>query len=265
MGLVGLYMVRNPEKHIPSTFLQRAAQHFIDPVSKPTAKNNIIVGYLPYLTAVGIFWGSYMLLVNIMPEKLLEILPVTKSHFNKAFSYLEDHINKIRDTLKKQIFGLSEQQKELSAKQDFTYHEIVCVREDIRDLSTNLSHVREIVDTCQESLVEAEKRQSYIALGVRLLARGVSSILPRQDTVLVQELHNFYNAYQPQQPTSQSISSAASTEVRANIALSSHQISDLTSGIKEGLVDVGTPKKRPSPENEHPVEPGQSRWASIVS
>jgi hypothetical protein len=268
---VGAFCLANPEKFfnilrrgalfllepLPSDYSGRQIPIVISSVEKPTSNNNATMGYIfQVTTGAGLCWGAYMLLVNILPEAVLEMLPVTKSHFKKAVSWLEERINKVRDTLMQQMFGLSEQQKELSAKQDDTYDEVVIVKDEVRDLSSSLSLARESLDACQQSLVEAERRQSYIARGVRLLTRGVSSLLP-QDSTLVQELDKFSKAgnYLTQMPTplQRQLQQKRNNTARKSI-VSPRRVLGSTSRIEDRGVQSGSPKS-PSPENELPAAP----------
>jgi hypothetical protein len=63
----------------------------------------------------------------------------------------------------------------------------------VNDMKGDLGKVKDTVNQCRMSLVESERRTSYIARGVQLLTRGVSTILSQDDDLLY-ELLQFNNA-----------------------------------------------------------------------
>uniref|UniRef100_A0A7S1UQ48 Uncharacterized protein n=1 Tax=Grammatophora oceanica TaxID=210454 RepID=A0A7S1UQ48_9STRA len=208
VGLGALY-VANPEKFFQT--LQRTSQFLLQPESATTpatqqqpivimqgagvtASKNPLLSYLIQLTAgVGVCWGSYMVLVNLLPEAAKGMLPVSRSVFNAAVMKLGKGILDVRDSLLQQMMGLSDKQDELRVKQDDTHDQVLQVKGQVLEAHYDITQMQESLDICQESLTEAEKRQAYIARGVRLLTRGVSSILP-QDASLAYELDKFNKA-----------------------------------------------------------------------
>ena len=214
---VGAMYVANPEKFFQ--FLQRGAQWMLEAPGNPQYNSNrsqlgqsppIVIhsisgggggggGNRPFAfilqlsIGAGVCWGSYMVLVSVLPEAAKGMLPVTKGFFNTAVSSLGKGIINVRDSLMEQILGLGIKQDELSEKQDETHGEVLCVKDNVSDMRMDLGRVQQVLDECQMTLSEAEKRQAYIGQGVRLLTRGVNSLLPH-DADLAYELDKYNRA-----------------------------------------------------------------------
>jgi hypothetical protein len=212
---VGAMYVANPDKFFQ--ILQRGAQWMLEApgnhqhnsnrssqlgLSPPIVIHSISGGgggnrpfafILQLSIGAGVCWGSYMVLVNVLPEAAKGMLPVTKGFFNTAVSSLGKGIINVRDSLMEQILGLGMKQDELSEKQDETHGEVLCVKDNVSDMRMDLGRVQQVLDECQTSLSEAEKRQAYIGQGVRLLTRGVNSLLPH-DADLAYELDKYNRA-----------------------------------------------------------------------
>jgi len=131
-----------------------------------------------------------MVLINILPNFAKGMLPVTTNHFNRAVTSLGRAVISLKDTLMLQIAGLSRKQDELGDAQDRTFDEVINVKGSVESLKDNLSLVQESLDLCHASLSDSERRTSYIARGVQLLTRGVSTFLP-EDEALLHELVQF--------------------------------------------------------------------------
>jgi hypothetical protein len=202
---LGFFCVTNPDKFFAA--LQRGTMLYLSALptnsgqqSQPTiiyqqipmgGNKGTLTGYLIQLSVgAGFCWGSYILLVNVLPEAAKGMLPVTKGVFNKAVTSLGKAVLNLKDTLLEEILGLSKKQDELSDKQESTYIEVLNVKDSVGDLRGDLGQVQGSLDLCHSSLSEAERRTSYIARGVQLLTRGVSTILP-QDDALLYELVQF--------------------------------------------------------------------------
>lgn len=141
----------------------------------------------------GCCWGSYVLLITILPESVKGMLPVTTSIFNKAVSSLGKAVINLKEVLMEQVAGLSKKQDELGEQQEETHSEVLNVKDSVGELKQDLTLIQESLDLCHSSLSESDKRTAYIAHGVQLLTRGVSTFLP-QDDALLHELERFCNA-----------------------------------------------------------------------
>jgi hypothetical protein len=132
----------------------------------------------------GVCWGSYVVLITVLPDAAKSLLPVNQKVFNKAVTALGKAVINLKDTLMVQINNLSRKQDDLSQKQDSTHTEVLVVKDNIQDMRGDLALVQEALDLCHASLTESERRTSYIARGVQLLTRGVSTILPEDENLL---------------------------------------------------------------------------------
>jgi len=208
VGVGALYLA-NPEKFVST--IQRSVLTMLAPQqamfgalpseSKPTiiyqtmpaqaVQSKSLTMYLIQLTVgASCCWGTYMVLVNVLPDAAKAMLPVSTSVFNKAIKTLGRGILSVKETLVEQLLGLTQKQEELSEKQDDTFKEVLEIKDGVTDVRDDLGQVQESLDLCHVSLSESERRTTYIARGIRLLSRGVSSILP-QDHDLAYELDQF--------------------------------------------------------------------------
>lgn len=203
---LGVLCVANPEKFFrsitigaqllqnqaPSSGNQGPAQPIIIHHGGPSESGgNSKAGFVVKLVlGAGLCWGSYAVLVAVLPESASEHLPVSRKVFNQAVTSLGRAVISLKDTLMEQINLLSEKQVELGDKQDKTHSEVLDIKDHVQDVRGDLSSVQEALDLCQASLTESERRTSYIARGVQLLTRGVSTILP-EDEYLLNELARF--------------------------------------------------------------------------
>ncbi|CAB9507267.1 expressed unknown protein [Seminavis robusta] len=170
-------------------------------VSGSTGSSSMGRLFMKLLMGAGLCWGSYAVLVSVLPDVAKNLLPVNQKVFNRAVTSLGRAIINLKDTLMAQINTLSRKQDDLSAKQDETHDEVLQVKDNVLDVRSDLALVQEALDLCQASLTESERRTSYIARGVQLLTRGVSTILP-EDENLLHELVQFNIAGDDfQQPT----------------------------------------------------------------
>ena len=134
-----------------------------------------------------------MVLVNVLPEAAKGMLPVTTTVFSRAVTSLGKAVINLKESLMEQVLGLSKKQDDLGDRQNQTHNEVLHVKGDVRDLKGDLNHVQNSLDQCRVSLTESERRTSYIARGVQLLTRGVSTILSQDDDLLY-ELLQFNSA-----------------------------------------------------------------------
>jgi low affinity Fe/Cu permease len=131
--------------------------------------------YIQYLVqwtmGAVLIWSSFSILQNILPDKVKEMLPVTRHVFDTAVTSLGNGIVNIRDVLSRQILGLEEKQDEFGYKLDETHNEVVCIRDRVHELN-------EILLRCEDSLKRGDHRQSFTAKGLRLLLKCVGTMLP---------------------------------------------------------------------------------------
>jgi hypothetical protein len=132
-----------------------------------------------------------MILASVLPEAAKGMLPVTRTFFSTAITSLGKGIINVRDSLMKEMLGLGVKQDEMSEKLDETHVDVITVKDNVGNIQMNLDRVQQVLDDCQSSLTDAEKRQEYIGQGVRLLTRGVSSLLP-PDADLAYELDKYH-------------------------------------------------------------------------
>lgn len=206
LALVGLgaFCIANPDKFFSTlahgaAFLQNteprnqgaSSQPIIIHQSVPAAAGSSAKGIaIRLVLGASLCWGSYVVLVTVLPEQAKQLLPVNKAVFNQAVTSLGKAVLNLKDTLLEQMHALSGKQDELSDKQDKTHIEVVEIKENVHDVKGDISAVQEALDLCQASLSDAERRTTYITRGVQLLTRGVSTILP-QDEHLLTELAKY--------------------------------------------------------------------------
>ena len=135
--------------------------------------------FLVQLTlGAGLCWGSYIVLSNLLPEQIKEMLPVTRKFFDAAITSLGKGLLQVKEQLGEQILGLSTQQDELARQQSETHTEVLSVRNDLGEVRFDLNAISDTVERCEASLAHADRRQSYTARGVRLLVRCVGAMMP---------------------------------------------------------------------------------------
>jgi hypothetical protein len=279
VGVGALYLA-NPEKFV-STIQQSALAMFVPPQNGftdgnkqtiiyqtlPSSNGKSLTMYLIQLTiGAGFCWGSYMVLMNVLPDAAKAMLPVTTSVFNSAVKTLGRGILSVKETFLEQIGVLSKKQEELSDKQDDTHEQVLQVKDSVTEVRGDIGLVQESLDLCQESLTEAELRTTYIARGVRLLSRGVSSILP-QDHDLAYELDQFnretlkYNAKARAAAAAQVEGQQARSPAISLLARQQQQLQQARVAQQQDNPQQQTPMKKQvsledmDPENEVPVTP----------
>eukprot|EP00977_Amphora_coffeiformis_P017129 scaffold5479_cov199-Amphora_coffeaeformis.AAC.68 len=141
--------------------------------------------------AVGIVWGSYALLVNVLPEQAKNMLPVTQGTFKQAVVSLGKGLLHVKDTLSAEISNLLAQQTELSHKQDETHEQVLYVQDQVADVHDDIGHMQTSIDDCKAALSSTDKRTTYIAKGIRLVTQGMTAMLPPDDE-LAKELRSFH-------------------------------------------------------------------------
>lgn len=151
-----------------------------------------VYGVLVQLSVgAGLCWGSYALLINVLPEQAKNMLPVTQGTFKTAVSSLGKGLLQVKDALSAELANLLTQQSELAHKQDETHEQVLYVQDQVSDVHDDVHRVRTAVDDCQDALSATDKRTTYIARGMRLVTRGMTALLPPDD-VLAQELRTFH-------------------------------------------------------------------------
>lgn len=138
----------------------------------------------------GLCWGSYALLVNILPEQAKNMLPVTQGTFKTAVTSLGKGLVSVKDSLSAEIANLFSLQTELQAKQDDTHEQVLYVQDQVSDVHDDLGRLAGNLEDCQARLVSQDKRTTYIARGIRLVTAGMTALLPENDS-LMQELQTF--------------------------------------------------------------------------
>lgn len=142
-------------------------------------------GTLIQLTmGAGACWAGYVVFSQLLPDSLKELLPVTRKFFDKAITSLGQGIIRVRDVLSEQIAVLGVKQDELSAKQDSTHAEVLGIKDNVEDVMMAISR-------CEESLVDATGRQTYMSRGVRLLVHCVGDLLRGSNPAVAEELDRF--------------------------------------------------------------------------
>lgn len=141
----------------------------------------------------GLCWGSYALLINVLPEQAKNMLPVTQGTFKAAVTSLGKGLLHVKDTLSAEISALLAQQTELSHKQDETHEQVLYVQDQVSDVHDDISHMQSSIDDCHAALQTTDKRTTYIAKGIRLVTAGMTAMLPPDDA-LVKELQSFQKA-----------------------------------------------------------------------
>jgi len=265
---LGAIYVMNPEKFLH--LLQRGVQSLLEATPQPLSQqqlpivihsmgggynqqNRPMFGYymLMQLTiGAGLCWGSYAVLTTVLPDAAKAMLPVTKGFFNTAITSLGNGILSVRDSLMEQLMGLSDKQGELSVKQDETHAEVLVVKDSVHHVRVDMNRVQQVLDECQSSLTEAEQRQEYIGKGVRLLTRGVHSLLP-QDADLAYELDTYNRAGTELLDKPRRTPSVSSSQQQHQPAVS------MVSPSPPHVAKHSTPMvtaNMVNPENEHPMK-----------
>ncbi|KAL3775052.1 hypothetical protein HJC23_000580 [Cyclotella cryptica] len=119
----------------------------------------------------GACWASYVLLSQLLPESIKELLPVTRQFFDQAVTSLGQGIIRVRDVLSEQIAVLVLKQDELSAKQDSTHDAVNDLKKDIGDVRINIDDIA-------------------IAIS-RLLVQCVGDLLRNSNPTVADELDQF--------------------------------------------------------------------------
>eukprot|EP00543_Licmophora_paradoxa_P008446 CAMPEP_0202444910 /NCGR_PEP_ID=MMETSP1360-20130828/3826_1 /ASSEMBLY_ACC=CAM_ASM_000848 /TAXON_ID=515479 /ORGANISM="Licmophora paradoxa, Strain CCMP2313" /LENGTH=324 /DNA_ID=CAMNT_0049061009 /DNA_START=23 /DNA_END=997 /DNA_ORIENTATION=- len=158
--------------------------------SSANGRSTVVSLLIQFTLGATVCWGSYAIMVNVLPEAAKNLLPVTKSVFNNAVTSLGKGLIQVRDSLSEQIHGLLDKQDDLGKQQEETHEEVLHVKDTVGELKDDFGIMQDSIDKCHLTLTESEKKQLYIARGVRLLSRGVSSI--SKDAQLVRELEQFH-------------------------------------------------------------------------
>lgn len=194
----------------PKSILQRQ-QHHPQSIIIHGGGSASFVQYLIQLTMGAVLvWGSFSILQNILPEKVKEMLPVTRKVFDTAVTSLGNGIVNIRDVLSRQILGLEEKQDEFGYKLDETHSEVVCIRDRVHELN-------EILLRCEDSLKRGDQRQTFTAKGLRLLLKCVGTMLPA-NSKFHHEIDGLYSS-------SHALDLDGSDETKKDVGMSSSSVS----------------------------------------
>jgi len=205
---MGAFCVMNPDKFFYA--LHKSTQAFLmAPSNTPMGQNQqpivihqtspVVSGnsrttmVVQLVIGAGCCWGSYVLLVGMLPEHMKGMLPVSTTTFKTAISSLGKAVINLKETLMEQISSVSKKQDDLSEQQEETHSEVLNVKDSVSDLKDDLSLIQESLNLCHSTLSESDRRTAYIAHGVQLLTRGVSTFLP-EDDALLKDLVQFNHA-----------------------------------------------------------------------
>jgi hypothetical protein len=263
---MGIQLLQNPSPSSHGTMAP--AQPIIIHHGAPAASGSKAGFLVKIVLGAGLCWGSYAILVAILPDSAQEHLPVSRKVFNQAVTSLGRAVLSLKDTLMEQIHSLSLKQDELGEKQDKTHSEVLDIKDNVQTVRGDIMSVQEALDLCQASLSESERRTTYIARGVQLLTRGVSTILPH-DEYLLNELAQYnlageaFRGPAPIELRNRKVDEvrqnlARLEEVRRNIARTATPIPEqedaASNGYPSAVSSIGSPvsSHNVDPENDHP-------------
>lgn len=253
----GVFVCMNPDKFL--TLLHKTTQAMLLPPQHPAGSQQPIVIHqnLPtsgnarattvvqLVIGAGFCWGTYVILVSMLPEHMKGMLPVSTSVFNRAVSSLGKAVINLKDTLMEQVSMLSKKQDDLSDQQEETHGEVLNVKDNVQDLKQDLSLIQESLNLCHSTLSESDRRTAYIAQGVQLLTRGVSTFLPEDDSLL-KDLLRFNNAGEDFKNPAQLV------QLRSLLRNLQKDKNAITSGGDRVQEAVLLTPERSDPENEVP-------------
>ena len=232
--------------------------HHTSPAPVTTNSRSSVRYYLFNLVLwSGFCWGSYMVMVTVLPDAAKALLPVNRSVFNRAVTSLGRAVLNLKDTLMVQIRALGRKQDELSNKQDATHTEVLTVKANVQDVKGDLVLLQQALDLCHASLSESERRTSYISRGVQLLTRGVSTILP-EDENLLHEIVQFNIAgdqFNGPTPLQRQRMETALRAMRQGEAVEGANQSTSKEGSHSGSIEGANNNHNDDPENDLPPLP----------
>jgi len=159
--------------------------------------SSLIPGTGTFVYAVvgaGVCWAGYIVCIELLPDAVTELLPVTKRAFQQATKALGEGISNVKEALEEQLLGLTKKQNELGHKQDETNKKVGGIQKDLHSARFDLNQLREALEQCQISLDNTQNMQGYTLRGVKLLVRCVTSILPddsRNEDGVMKEIDRF--------------------------------------------------------------------------
>lgn len=139
----------------------------------------------------GACWLSYVLLTKCLPDRLKELLPVTRQHFEVAVTSLGQGVLRVREVLGAQIAALGFKQDAMAQRQEETHEEVRGVRDDVGDVQRHVDDIACAISRCESALYDAEGKQTYTSQGVGLLVRCVGDLLRANDPAVAEELDRF--------------------------------------------------------------------------
>jgi hypothetical protein len=161
--------------------------------SGSSSSKTITTAIVQIAIGAGCCWGTYVLLVRMLPETMKGMLPVSATAFHRAVTSLGKAVIHLKETVQEQVMNLSKKQDDLSTQQEETHGEVLNVKDSVSNLKEDLMLIQESLNLCHSTLSESDRRTAYIAHGVQLLTRGVSTFLPEDDSLLA-ELVQFNTA-----------------------------------------------------------------------
>lgn len=142
------------------------------------------------VVGTGACWAGYMVAVQVLPDAVNQLLPVSRSIFDKTSQSLGKGILTCKQVLEEKIAFLSGQTEGLSKKQDETNKTVSHIKSELGEARMDLTMMQSIMKRCEGSLGKSEGMQQYTLRGVRLLVRCVANMMPN-DVETVDELARF--------------------------------------------------------------------------
>jgi hypothetical protein len=134
----------------------------------------------------GACWTAYIVFSTYLPDRIKEMLPVTRRFFESAVTSLGQGVLRVREILGEQIAALSVQQDAMLTKQEETHGEVLGLRDDVGGVQRHVDDIAAAISRCESSLGDAEGRQTYTSHGVGLLVRCVGDLLRANDPAVAE-------------------------------------------------------------------------------
>lgn len=136
------------------------------------------------IVGAGACWVGYAVCVQIMPDMVGKLLPVTRGIFDKTTQALSVGILNIKKVLEEKILGLSKQQDELGDKQDETNKNVSHIKSELGEARIDLNLLKGSLGRCEDSLGSIKGLQDYSSRGVKLLIRCIAGFVPDDANVI---------------------------------------------------------------------------------
>jgi len=138
----------------------------------------------------GACWAGYMVAVQVLPDAVNQLLPVSRSIFDKTSQSLGKGILTCKQVLEEKVAYLTGETEKVSKKQDETNKTVSHIKSELGEARMDLTMMQSIMKSCEGSLGKSEGMQQYTLRGVRLLVRCVANMMPN-DIETVDELARF--------------------------------------------------------------------------